>query len=944
MACAGCKSVFYCGAECQANAWSDNKSGDGGVAHKDECHLLAEVLEIGARLSAAGASSLGADALLLIGKPVKRGASTSPEKDDTRETKKAAVATATATADDPATDQQQQQQQSRETDLRKVMYPLTRDVLRLISLMTLLDAASLMRASPAWRVLYEQIDWKAVIISQWDNPTRTQAFLVDSDRPVTVKEGVKSIGRWIADNSIYRLYPELASAVAASDMPEYEVLMSDLKRQEVLVEQEAERAQADENEEEYDRKLNQLIDLSAREGEIKYQFLLRSFQSIVSSGVVEARRALMNICIAYRMYEHNVAVDQIYALRKAQSGARPDDDDEDHDDNGAGPFPFFAIETLSKDIRGFFWRPIYREKWEEMGPPPKNLAELSVYSRRLATRIDGINIPKMDIVAKNVRNFPRALTLCAQVITGVEVGRCPQWSDTSFRNLSKMDRLEEIKVNGPLWSKANVDFYATCPRLKTVSILRAPHGMAFSVSPAVMRESIPGSGLFGACSPNPGQIQRFTFFNKESEILNEYTFERFAPRKLPPGPYAGLTRRAHIESVIRRAFLSYTDERPIRERRLFIDDNVLVETLLAELTAKKLFEAPDPKSEKEYEKLVETFCAILEKTGVSPVEAEQNLEDTGNIALPFRVWFNRGLEYILDGEPSKSGRARTTTKKAKQKQQQQQGPSVIPSHARDACRISAERRRQVGAYPSLEELAEAMVAWRASVYNMAIAASRTRNGRVEYCKWVASKYVKDEKDAWRIFFRGERVDNREKSRDNATKYTWTLEPPNFAYMGGSPNVLVVPHELVMAFVFHSARVMREGLKRRRYSVASFRRFFGDLPAWLWLADAAWSTLKLSLHFAPYVPPQLMYHPGLRTFYCDNSTGWGTPGNEVQWDLIDLAPEARPLDAPAAPGTKMHQYHHDFEGFIIEDAKQLKMSCFPPIRTQGYIDVFGIDFE
>lgn len=98
MVCGGCKSVFYCGAECQANAWSPSApgacSGDGSGAHKDECHLLAEVVEIGARLAASAAADAGSGVnALLVGKPIKRGASTSPEKEDRRETKRTVVST-----------------------------------------------------------------------------------------------------------------------------------------------------------------------------------------------------------------------------------------------------------------------------------------------------------------------------------------------------------------------------------------------------------------------------------------------------------------------------------------------------------------------------------------------------------------------------------------------------------------------------------------------------------------------------------------------------------------------------------------------------------------------------------------------------------------------------------------------------------------------------------
>lgn len=193
----GCHAVFYCGTECQSKDWSSS--------HQGQCAVLAEVLEISERILVQQQQQQQQQqdiGMLLIGKPVKRAASESPEKSDKRETKTRATGSSDSDNDGgadslagssssertsaPSSQQQSPQKPQRETDLMRVI-PLSKDTLRLISLMTLVDAASLMRASPAWRVLYEQINWKAMILSRWDGPVPPVATTIDGDKSVPVQ-------------------------------------------------------------------------------------------------------------------------------------------------------------------------------------------------------------------------------------------------------------------------------------------------------------------------------------------------------------------------------------------------------------------------------------------------------------------------------------------------------------------------------------------------------------------------------------------------------------------------------------------------------------------------------------------------------------------------------------------------------------------------------------
>lgn len=698
--------------------------------------------------------------------------------------------------------------------------------------------------------------------------------------------------------------------------------------------------------------LEQIEALDNQEYALEFEILFNRVQAIQVNSL-DIQHALMNICIHYRMYEHNQAVAKINNDVSDVDDMTKGDDIVRNLRIRAGPdFPvpetvFFPVELLTKTVETADETPlvpVVRDDWPN-NDVPESVIQLSGYLAYLKSAgLSQAGIPtKFAVRGNRMMNLPRALTLCSGVIGRMQLNACPQWSNASFRNLSKLVHLVSFETLLCTWKEFLVDFYATCPFLGDLRVEEAPVGTRITVSRELMRESRPGSGVFGAISPRDPS----TYFSFFLEFVNDQNrnAELSRPRILPPGPFAGLSRDVHIERVIRRAFLLYSSAFS-GNPGAFAKDTALVEQLLAALKRRNLFSA-FPRSEAEYENLINEFCLALESTGVSPIAAAQNLDDSRNVALPFRTWFNKGIEYHAVKRYAESANKKETR--------------VIESRARLACRMSAERRRAVGAYPTLEELAEAMVAWRASVYNLAVFSERSRDARATYCEFIEKNDVKNLQGGWNSFFAvtREKPGGPQKSLNSplVLEYKWAMEPPAAMYLGGRTNVLAVPPELAMSFVVNCSEVLRP-LKQRqgranrlpppRDTLHVFRislyRFYGDVPTWLWLAPPEWVSLNLHSFTHPYLPPQLMYHPGLNSFGATGCTGWGTEDNQIQWDAIHLAPEARPGDAPAKKGTKMHEYYHDFEEFRVSQAKELRMPLLPPMITSGYTGGFILEGE
>lgn len=910
-ACSGCKCVQYCGTECQTNAWS--RSSPLVTRHKDQCHLLAQVCEISARLAK---EQIGQQ-MMFIGKPVKRAASESPDKTDPRQTKQVVLSTPEDSPSSKSSETSQGQGEGvkpkkvRDTNLQSVLRPLSKDVLRLISLMTLLDAGTLMRASPAWRVFYEQLNWKQIILSRWDD-SPAYATTVDSEeersRRVPIPGGgLKSIGRWLFDNSIFRLYPEvLLDRSLYAPSPDQQARIDRINRE--RGEQQAKMLETDSISR---RDLETTIRLDEETEALEYEILFARVQAIVID--TDTQHALMNICILYRMYEHNVAlatlegaipdadsltlVDQIARGSVIQIGA-----------NDGGPrLSFFPVELLSRTLETADGMPlldIVSDAWS--GETPESLIQLSRYLRYLKSA--GIRFPASTLTLfvlelNGVANIPRALVACNSLFPALYLRECPVWSAASFRNLSQMSRLENLQIYRPEWRNVPVDVVATCPGLTFLKFINLPRGR-FSVSPQYLRESAPGSGVFGARALTENGPYVHITLKEDDDVLEEDSLIA-PPRKLPPGPFAGLPRNEHIERTMRRAFEQYSNKAS-GNPGAFANDEILFARLMAELRKRNLFEEPDPTSEKEYERLINIFCLALNASGVSPIEMAQKLDDPRNTALPFNVWFERGLEYydntyavLADGT-----RAKAVFK-------------TIPSHARVACQMSADKRRFPGAFPSLEELAEAMVAWRASVYNLAVYSTRSDNPRRSYCKSIAAR---SDEDAWKNAIRPEAD-------------FW------YFYNSDSGKLTAIPPELVMMFVLRSSAADNPATQKPR---VSFSGCYGDIPVWLWLLNSRIDGLSLIYHILPYVPPQLMYHPGISTFECRESIAWGTIDKSLQWDLFRIAPEGRPEESSATPGTMLHQYHHDFFRLVIAKATGVKFDCFPPIVTENYQGGFELE--
>lgn len=580
--------------------------------------------------------------------------------------------------------------------------------------------------------------------------------------------------------------------------------------------------------------------------------------------------------------------------------------------NDGGPrLSFFPVELLSRTLETADGMPlldIVSDAWS--GETPESLIQLSRYLRYLKSA--GIRFPASTLTLfvlelNGVANIPRALVACNSLFPALYLRECPVWSAASFRNLSQMSRLENLQIYRPEWRNVPVDVVATCPGLTFLKFINLPRGR-FSVSPQYLRESAPGSGVFGARALTENGPYVHITLKENDDVLEEDSLIA-PPRKLPPGPFAGLSRNEHIERTMKRAFEQYSDKAS-GNPAAFANDNALFARLMAELRKRNLFDAPDPTSATEYEQLVNIFCLALEASGVSPIEAAQNLDDWRNIALPFRVWFDRGLAYYDKSLVVVAGGERKNVLK------------IIPSHARLACQMSADKRRFPGAFPSLEELAEAMVAWRASVYNLAVYSTRSDNPRRMYCNSIA---IRNGENAWNNFF--------QKDAGKKSVLGWIF------YNSESGRLAAIPHELVMAFVLNSS--VLEGLATRSAQVL-FSQCYGDIPTWLWLSHSKVHKLILENHIRPYVPPQLMYHSGISTFKCTESRGWGTPDNSLQWDLFQIAPEGRPGQSSATPGTMLHQYHHDFFRLVIEKATSVKIDCFPPIITEDYQGGFELE--
>lgn len=665
-ACMGCQSAFYCGVECQTRDWNA-----GG--HKDTCHLYRELCDLTANLSS------NKDASLIefrIKRPASSGAidptvtaksKSSAEEDDDDDTKgSSASASAGSSKDASPVRPLPSSASGKVRDLRKELSPLTRDTLRIIALLTIVDAAQLRRASPAWSVLYNQIDWVQFVRSRWSDTTEPKV--------------VKSIGRWLHDYSIFKLYPEaLLERSLYTLSPEQNARFGQI-RIDRMAAQETARALARAGANGVGGAdaddpfvggvdIPTLRDFEAREREVEYDVLFSRVMN-ANSRDPEVQRAFMNVCILYHMYEHNArefeAANEAFPPDSAsvmlklfnQQRLQP------YDGYNSKYSFFFPVELLTTRIRVESGQApllqVIADEWT--GEDPECLLEFAQYKAALRERATGSGLRqvKLRLQMANMSNFPKALVKVASLIERIELDECKGWSRASFEALSRMNQhTTALTINLCDFSSGGIyaDFYGTWSALKEVYITQASFGTNIRVTPGALRPQISNPSV-----PLGAQYNRVIgdkYPRVALSIVRGPTFGNEVPptttKRLPPKQYLGLSEALYVLRV-----LSVNEP----GKQLYAE-LVKAKMLLPELQE----ETVQPASQTEYDKLVQKFCLLLEKTGISPIEAAQDIKDDRNTALPFRRWFEQGLDYI-----DREGRQR-----------------LILSHARQLCKMSVER-------------------------------------------------------------------------------------------------------------------------------------------------------------------------------------------------------------------------------------------------------------
>jgi hypothetical protein len=889
LACTGCRTAFYCDTTCQTVDWK--------ARHQNDCHLLKEMCEIGARLSLSGSE--------LIGKPVKRGASTSPSSEDKRETKRANAVPVSPGSSEATASAAAPSARERETDLRRVFYPLPKDLFRLIALMVKLDAPALMRSSPAWAIFYEQIEWKNILLSRWDAP---------SENKEAARKGAASIGQWLYAHDIFDLYPNVLldrSLYILTREQQEEVSAINQERRERLEASDIARgALGPDDEFIFDRGLESAMEgMYAREDRLEYGIFLGRVQAIPVNQ--DTQRALINIFMLYYMYEENIALLPMdhFLLSSDGEGIRMayglqsrngKNIELSNGDSDLEESMFFPVEVLTDPLPAQDLEFITYDGWT--GNDLMSILDVARYDEFLkqfgpdiVRRFGGF---KLNLELTSIKNFPGALVQCNSIIRTLGFRQCGSFSERSFANLAKMARLENISAFMCEWETVSADFYATCPRLKKVALRWQDEftPRRVRVSPSVLRESVT-PGVFAAC-PVPSNNKGYKFPEFDL-VVNTGMDETMRARILPPGPFGGLSRDAHVKRILRSAFITGDKKEDKGAEMLFL-------RLEQALIKQRLLPVSDiSREDVEGDIGISAFILALESTGISPIAAAQDVRDGGNVTLPFRTWFENGLEYTS----TESSRMTIRT---------------VKSYAVEACTLSAIARRGEDAKISIEELAEALVAWNASVYNLALCKIHTNDPRRKYCQYIErygiAKRVKD-------------------PVDDSLAWLWSIAPPT-EFLPGSFAKMKIPHEMVMSL---REQLIKNVSQKDLYCHCVFKLFLGQLPAWLWLLPKKVDAISVVNGRSFSLPTQLMYHPGLHTMKVMDTSGWGTPDGEPQWDLFHLAPEARPGPAEANEGTRMHQYFHDFARLDLR-MTEAPWTCFPPMDLSTYDASIFLDFK
>lgn len=671
-ACTGCQCAFYCGVECQTRDWNS-----GG--HKDACHLYRELSDLTAKMSSTLPSQNQNQAIeFRIKRPAsaseidptstsKPKSSASAREDEDDDTRASSGGSSAGSSKDASPVKAVPEKPVR--DLRLQLSPLTRDTLRIIALMAILDVAQLRRASPAWAVLYRQIDWVQFVRSRW----------TDTQDPKLIK----SIGRWLHDYSIFKLYPEaLLERSLYTLSPEQNARFGQI-RLERMAAQEAARAAVlgaqgagGDPDDPFVAGLDTatLRDFDNRELEVEYDILFSRVMG-ANSNDPEVQRAFMNVCILYHMYEHNArefeAADSLFPVDTAnvflklvhQQRLQP------YDQYSEKHSFFFPVEILTTRIRTDYGTvpmlQVIADEWT--GADPGCLLEMAQYNVVLRARSTARGRPliALRLQMANMRNFPKALVKCASIIDQVELEQCNGWSRASFEALSNLRyHTKTLTINECNFSTGGmyVDFYGTWRALRALYITHVTYGTNVFVSPAVLRPhptnpAVPLGAQFDSSDPELAS-PRFVF--SIFPVRDHGLHGPGRPQKpLPPKQYLGLSEALYVRRVL-------SVNAPGRQ---LYEELVKAKMLSFDPENGNGIRQGQPASEKEYDDLVKKFCLLLEKTGISPIEAAQDLKDQRNVALPFRRWFEQGLDYI-----DQNGKR-----------------ELILSHARQLCKMSVER-------------------------------------------------------------------------------------------------------------------------------------------------------------------------------------------------------------------------------------------------------------
>lgn len=228
------------------------------------------------------------------------------------------------------------------------------------------------------------------------------------------------------------------------------------------------------------------------------------------------------------------------------------------------------------------------------------------------------------------------------------------------------------------------------------------------------------------------------------------------------------------------------------------------------------------------------------------------------------------------------------------------------------------RRRYVGAYPGVSELAEAFIAWNVSAVNMRVFQEKRGNGRARYCYYVASRAdprsnVLYSKDYGRISVEVKKHDD---------------------YDAYSPESRI-PHEIVYPLLRKTASTLLTTPHGTHVSL-EFSYTNGMVPAWFWLFPKETQRIDIRSGTRVGIPFQIMYHPGIWDLFMMANKGWDTLDELPQWELFRLAKEAFPEERQ-----QEHGYQHAFQEVYISDMDKLNMVCFPPMDTAIYTEGFYV---